>query len=182
MKLETSTETALVSLPISLIEALLTMRSALDEDVADALRSITGCSQGTSKVTSNRRSSDVIVPQSGKYAAEFLGTAFFENTLAAIFGRAVDMMAEVAPEALVSLATIRTRGRRFISLEPHDIHPFSPHLPVMRTESGWWISKNISRDQLKLALRELCEVAELSFGKDLKFPLERPQSHEQLAS
>jgi len=175
MKFETSTQTAQVSLPISLVEALLTMRSALDEDVADALRSITGCSQGTSKPMSDRPSSDVIVPQSGKYAAEFLGTAFFENTLAAIFGRAVDMMADVAPEALVSLTSVRTRGRRFISLEPHDIHPFSPHLPVMRTESGWWISKNISKDQLKLALRELCKVSELSFGKDLKFPLEQLQ-------
>jgi len=174
MKFETSTETALVSLPKSLIEALLTMRSALDEDVADALRSITGCSQGASKPTSDRPSSDVIVPQGGKYAAEFLGTPFFENTLAAIFGQVVDMMADVAPEALVSLATVRTRGRRFISLNPIDIHPFSAHLPVMQTESGWWISKNISTDQLKLALRALCKASDLSFGKDLKFPLERP--------
>lgn len=174
MKFETSTKTALVSLPISLIEALLTMRSALDDDVAEVLRNTAGCSPVTNKLTSDRTSLDVIVPQRGKYAAEFLGTAFFENTLAAIFGRAVDMMADVAPEALVSLATVRTRGRRFISLNPNDIHPFSPHLPVMQTESGWWISKNISTDQLKLALRALCRVSDLSFGKDLKFPLERP--------
>lgn len=172
MKFETSTETALVSLPISLIEALLTMRSALDDDVAEALKNTAGCSLVTFKPTADRPSPEVIVPQSGKYAAELLGATFFENTLAAIFGRAVDMMAGVAPEALVSLATVRTRGRRFISLKPHDIHPFSPHLPVMQTESGWWISKNISTDQLKLALRELCKVSDLSFGKDLKFPLE----------
>lgn len=169
MKFETSSNTALVSLPICLIEALLTMRSAMDEDVADALRRITGRSPGTSKPTP-----DVVVPQSGKYAAEFLGTAFSENTLAAIFSRAVDMMADVAPEALDSLAKVRTRSRGFISLDPHNIHPFSPHLPVMRTKSGWWISKNISQGQLQLALRELCKVSELVFGKDLRFPVERP--------
>lgn len=182
MKVESSTQTALVSLPLSVIEALLTMRSALDENVAGELRAITGCSPGASKPTPDRPSPDVFVPERGKYAAEFLGTAFFGNTLAAIFGRAVDMMADVAPEALVSLSTVRTRGRRFISSEPHGIHPFSPHLPVMRTESGWWISKNISKDQLKLALREMCAVSELSFGKDLKFPLERPPLNGQRAS
>jgi len=181
MKVETSTQTALVSLPLSLIEALLTMRSVLDEEVAGALRTIAGRFPSASKPTPDRPSPDVIVPRRGKYAAEFLGTVFFEDTLAAIFGRAVDMMADVAPEALVSLSKVRTRGRRFISMAPHDIHPFSPHLPVMRTESGWWISKNISKDQLKLALRELCEVSELSFGRDLKFPLERPQFKEQVA-
>jgi hypothetical protein len=94
------------------------------------------------------------------------------DTLAALFGRVVDMMADVAPENLVSLAGIRTRGRRFISLEPHGIHPYSPHLPVLQTASGWWISKNISQDQLKLALRAICDVSGLRFGEDLRFPVQ----------
>lgn len=152
------------------------MRSALDDDVAAVLENISGSSPVTNKLTSDRPSLDIIFPRKGKCAAEFLGTVFFGNTLAAIFGRAIDMMADVAPEALVSLATVRTRGRRFISLNPNDIHPFSPHLPVTQTGSGWWISKNISTDQLKLALRELCKVSGLSFGKDIKFPLERPNA------
>ena len=175
MKCETSTQTVLVSLPISFIEALLTMRSALDGEVASALGKSVGGAPASNKAVSNRPAPDVALAEQGKYAAEFLGVGFSENTLAAVFGRVVDMMAEVAPETLVSLATVRTRGRRFISLEPRDIHPHSPHLPVMRTKSGWWISKNISKDQLKLALRTLCEVSDLSFGKDLKFPLRHPR-------
>jgi len=169
MKAETSAQTALVSLPISLIEALLTIRSAVDEDVAGVFRTITGTSPCTSGPTSNRPSPDVIVPQSGKYSAEFLGTTFSENTLAALFGRAIDMMNDVAPEALVELAAIHTRSRRFVAREPRDIHPHNPHLPTMLTQSGWWISKNISQDQLKQALRALCKVSGLSFGTDLKF-------------
>lgn len=174
MMYETSAQTALVSLPVSFIEALLTMRSALDDNVASALGKSVGGAQASNKAVSKRPAPEVVAPELGKYAAELLGVAFSTNTLAAVFGRAVDLMAEVAPEALVSLALIRTRGRRLISLEPRDIHPNSPHLPVMRTESGWWISKNISKDQLKLALRALCKVSGLSFGKDLKFPLRRP--------
>lgn len=171
MKHETSTQTALVSLPISLIEALLQMRSSLDEDVAVALRESLGDAPATDKAASDRPAHDVSTHQRGKYAAEFLGSTFSVNSLAAVFGRVVDMMADVAPEALVSLAAVRTRGRRFIALEPHDIHLHSPHLPVMRTASGWWISKNVSTDQLRLALSTLCEVSDLSFGQDLKFPL-----------
>jgi len=175
MKCETSAQTVLVSLPISLIEALLTIRSALDDDIASALGKSVGGATASNKAVSNRPVPDVDAPERGKYAAELLGVAFSAKTLAAVFGRVVDMMAEVAPETLVSLAAVRTRGRRFVSLEPRDIHPHSPHLPVLRTESGWWISKNISTDQLKLALRSLCKVSGLSFGKDLKFPLKKPR-------
>lgn len=169
MKYDTSTQT-LVSLPISLIEALLKLRSALDDDVALALRKGAESAPASKKIPPVQQPPDV----RGKYAAEFLGVVFSANTLATVFSRVVDMMADVAPEELVKLAAIRTRGRRFVSREPRDIHPHSPHLPVMQTESGWWISNNISQDQLKQALRTLCKVSGLNFGNDLMF-LQRPR-------
>ncbi len=174
MKCETPEQTALVSLPISLIEAMLKMRSALDDHLASALEKSVGGTLASNKAIFNQPAPNFAAPERGKYAAEFLGVVFSANTLANVFGRVVDMMADVAPEALVKLAAIRTRGRRFVSREPHDIHPRSPHLPVTQTQSGWWISKNISQDQLKQALRNLCKVSGLGFGKDLKFPLRQP--------
>lgn len=171
MKCETFTQTALVSLPISVIEALLTMRSALDNDVASALGKSVESTLAPNKILPVRQPRDVAAPKRGKYAAEFLEVVFAANTLATFFSQVVDMMADVAPEELVKLAAIRTRGRRFVSREPRDIHLYSPHLPVMQTTSGWWISKNISQDQLKQALHTLCKVSGLSFGNDLKFPL-----------
>lgn len=79
----------------------------------------------------------------------------------------------VARDVLMSLAEVRTRERRYIALQPDEIHLRSPHLPVMQTPSGWWISKNIGRDQLMGALRELCRISELDFGVDVKFSLKR---------
>lgn len=172
MRYETATQSVLVSLPISIVEAILTLRSKLDDDVASALGKSLVDAQTTNTAVLDAPQSSFAVRERGKYVAEFLGVTFTVDTLAALFGRVVDMMADVAPENLVSLAGSRTRGRRLISLEPHGIHPYSPHLPVLQTASGWWISKNISQDQLKLALRTICDVSGLSFGEDLRFPVQ----------
>lgn len=172
MNCETSARTVLVSLPISFVEALLNMHSALDDKIVFTLGESVRRTPASTTTLSHQPILDAVISERGKYAAEFLGVAFSANTLAQVFGRIVDMTAFVAPEALVSLATIHTRGRRLISLKPNEIHPHSPHLPVMQTKSGWWISKNISQDQLRQALRTLCKVSGLSFGKDLKFPLQ----------
>ena len=171
MKCETPTQAVLVSLPISFVEAILTLQSALDDDVTSALGKSLAGARTVSTALLDPPATSFVSYQRAKYAVEFLGVRFSVDTLAAIFGRVVYMMAAVAPEALVSLAAIRTRGRRFISLEARGIHPSSPHLPVQQTASGWWISKNVSQDQLKSALRTICEVSGLTFGKDLKFPV-----------
>lgn len=172
MNCESSARTVLVSLPISLVEALLKMHFALDDKIASTLVESVRRTPASTTTLSNQPILDAVILERGKYATEFLGVAFSANTLAQVFGQVVDMTEFVAPEVLVSLATIHTRGRRLISLKPNEIHPYSPHLPVMKTKSGWWISKNISQDQLRQALRTLCKVSGLSFGKDLKFPLQ----------
>lgn len=137
MRGETPTQAVSISLPISVIESLLAMRAALDEDVASALGKCVGGAPHVDAAMHNLPRRHIAVQERRKYAAEFLGLGFSADTLAAVFGRAVNMMADVAPEALVSLAEIRTRGRRLVSLEPRHIHPHSPHLPVLKTASGW---------------------------------------------
>jgi hypothetical protein len=171
MTCENPAEAVVVSLPISVVEAILGLRSALDDDVAAAL--------GKSLPSARPMAAALPVPPSprcntlrrGKYRAAFLGVEFDADTLPTVFGRIVDMMAEVAPEALVSLAEICTGRRRFISRDRLRIHLSKPDLPVLQTASGWWISRNISEDQLKLACRKMCAVAGLTFGQDIKFPL-----------
>ncbi|SIS92143.1 hypothetical protein [Phaeovulum vinaykumarii] len=160
-----------VSLPITFVEAILSVRSSFDQGVASALAKSLVDARTLNEQHLPQPVPSVAVPDRGKYAAEFLGVRFAAATLADVFCTVVDMMAEVAPEALVSLSEIRTPGRRFVAKDPHQIHPHSPHLPVLRSVSGWWLSKNISQGQLKLALRKTCEVSRLTFGKDIKFPL-----------
>jgi len=86
-----------------------------------------------------------------------------------IFAQFVDMTAKVAPEALDKLAGMSARRRRFVARNPEAIHPGNRHLPITRTASGWWISKNIGQEDLKRALRALCDAAGLTFGADVKF-------------
>ena len=40
----------------------------------------------------------------------------------------------------------------------------------MKTKSGWWISANMSEQQLSTAFRLMADAAGLRFGKDLIFP------------
>lgn len=174
MSCEIRNRTVLVSLPVSFVEALLDMRTALDDDLASALEKTVGGSPASSVSQPCETNPKTITPGRGKYTAEFLGVAFSANTLPKVFERVIDMTAKRSPEALDSLAKIIPRARRYVAREPGMVHLYSPHLPVARTTSGWWISKCISRDDLIRALRDLCEVSELSFGKDLKFPLRQP--------
>jgi hypothetical protein len=77
MKCESSPRTVLVSLPISFVEALLNMRSALDDEVASALGESVGGAPTSTTALSDRPKLDAITSERGKYA-EFLGVAFSE--------------------------------------------------------------------------------------------------------
>lgn len=140
------TNTVLVSLPMPFVEAILAARSTLDKDAAAALQKSLEIARKLDRHVSDQPSHFIPTPERGKYSAEFMGVRFAIDTLAGVFRRIVEMMAEVAPEALASLSEIRTRGRRLVAMNPCHIHPYSPHLPVLQTDAGWWISKNISQD------------------------------------
>ena len=159
-----------VSLPLSFINALLQMHGAFEPDLLQSLqeRSL-GDEQFGSEADPRGREIDIPASR-GKYAAEFLGVAIYASTLPKVFSQIVDLMAEVAPDALKTLATHRSRKRRFVARNRDDIHPGRSDLRVLQSSSGWWISGNIGLEDLKRALRELTDVAGLTFGQDMVFP------------
>ena len=106
---------------------------------------------------------------SRKYAGEFLGTSLHARTLPEFFADVINLASAVAPEALVELSTWRTSARRFVAAEPEAVHPRNPHLPVLKTASGWWISRNIGQEDLERALSALCSVSRLTYGRDVMF-------------
>lgn len=163
MEMHSPQGTVQVSLPISFINGLLQMHGALAPEVIQSLkaRAIEACQSGQ----------EVALPvRAGKYAAEFLGVGISATTLPGIFSQIVDLMAEVAPDALELLAKRKSRKRRFVARDRQNIHPGRSDLRVIRTASGWWTSGNIGRDDLKRALRELATAAGLAFGRDVVFP------------
>lgn len=174
MTRETSTRTVLV--PKAVAEALLTLGSALDDELRDTLKQ---CLAGTclwNTSPSSLLSEASFKPGHGGYEAEYLGTEFAARTLPEVLARIVDMTAEVAPEVLVALAKQRARKRRYIARTREEVHPGNQHLPAMKTASGWWISKNIGREDLIRTLRALCRTSGLDFGEDLRFRLRRAEN------
>lgn len=167
MKADFTQRSVLVSLPIRLVEALLAAHAELGGDLSDALKF--SVSDGFASAREVASAVDVLPQPAGKYVVEFLGAQVAARTLPAIFSQIVDLMAEVAPEALDALASMSARTRRFIAVDPHVIHPGNQNLPVMQTSSGWWISKNIGREDLERAMRALCCASGLAYGSDLKF-------------
>ncbi len=168
---EISERKILVMLPENLVGALLEVSAYLNASLAGSLQdaieiSANNTGGGSQKPIVKARP----VQQAGKYSAEFLGQILSAWTLPEIFARIVDLTAYVAPEALDVLASKRANKRRYVSRSSETIHPGRPDLAVMRTTSGWWISKNIGQDDLKRALRTLSQAAGLNFGRDVKFP------------
>ena len=170
MTIEISERTMLVALPESMVGALLQMNASLNAGLAGSLQSlIVGSTNVPAERDHEPNAKACSMPQAGKYSAEFLGETLTSWTLPEIFVQVVDMTAVVAPEALDKLAAMRPRKRRFVARDPEAIHPGRPDLTVRQTTSGWWISKNIGREDLKRALQALAQAAGLSFGEDVKF-------------
>jgi hypothetical protein len=171
MTIEISERTMLVALPESMVGALLQMSASLNAGLAGSLQSlIAGSINEPAERDREPNAKARSMPQAGKYSAEFLGATLIAWTLPEIFAKAVDLTAHVAPEALDRLASMRASKRRFVARNPEKIHPGRPDLAVIRTASGWWISKNIGQEDLKRALQALAQAAGLSFGEDVKFP------------
>ena len=106
---------------------------------------------------------------SGKYVGEIFGVRVTARTLPEFFEIILNIISHVAPEVLVYLSVFQTQSRRFVAASPELVHLDNPNLPVMKTASGWWISKNIGQEDLKRALRALCYVSGLKYGGDVIF-------------
>jgi hypothetical protein len=107
--------------------------------------------------------------ETGKYGLELLGEPLRASTLAELFGALIDRLAELDPEAVEKLSTMRSTKRGFVSREKNAIHPGRPDLPLRRTRSGWWISANIGTEDLERALWRTCEANDLVYCRDIRF-------------
>lgn len=104
-----------------------------------------------------------------KYQAVVLGQHIEAQTLGSLFAKAVDLIAIAAPEAIEQLAQMRARSRVYVAVDPTLLHAGRTDLRSLQSESGWWVSANISEVDLKRGLKALCRAAGLRFGSDLRF-------------
>jgi hypothetical protein len=175
---ENNTDLVSVQLPFPFVQGLLALTNLLDKRVTAALRS------ALEEHQREPTTSEPVIPPSASSAnradplphntnlvAEILGQRVSGATLPDLFARSVDVIHELEPSAIERLAGKKTHARRYVARRREDIHLKSPHLETMETGSGWWISANVSEQQVTTAMRLLANAANLKFGKDFIFPL-----------
>jgi hypothetical protein len=182
MKTEKNNGLVSVELPLTFVHGLLALTHLMDNRVTDSLRSALEEHQRvptvpeleTPSLTAGpKRASPV--PHNTNLLAEILGQRVSGTNLSDLFARCVDVIHELDPPAIERLAGKKTHARRYVARRREDIHLKSPHLETIETESGWWISANVSEQQVTTAMRLLASAANLTFGKDFIFPLTAPR-------
>jgi hypothetical protein len=169
-----------VELPLSFVHGLLALTHLMDDGVIAALQYAAlsfpepipepaPLPAPRPEIAASKRAATV--PHRTKLGAKILGQRIPGHSLSDLFGNCVDVIHELDPTALERLAQIKTHARHYVARRAEQIHLKSPHLETLRTQSGWWISANVSEQQVEKAFRLLAEAANLTFGKDVIFPL-----------
>lgn len=109
----------------------------------------------------------------GQYKAQYLGEELRSDILWDLFKQIVELSEDLDPEFVKELSTRILRSRRAVSKTRDGVHLRSKHLIVetQQTRGGYWISKNIGKDDLRRQCELLCNVAGLKFAYDLKLDL-----------
>lgn len=113
--------------------------------------------------------------RTGKFAFRLHGKRIEARSLKDAYLGCLRALAESEPRFLDKLGALSTRARRIVAREPEDLFLRKPELarkfavPLCR---GWWADTNLSRQQCENRLKLACDVAEITFGRDLvlEFP------------
>lgn len=175
---ENTAELVSVELPLPFVHGLLALTLLMDNRVTASLQSALEEHQRESTTpepetpplaSSAKRASPL--PRNTNLKVKIRGQRVSGATLPDLFARCVDVIHELDPLAIERLAGKKTHARRYVARRSEDVHLKSHHLETMKTGSGWWISANVSEQQVTTAMLLLANAANLTFGKDFIFPL-----------
>lgn len=161
----TEIDTVAVSLPRQAVEALLSLHDAMTQFDSALIEAALTVSAAMPQSTG----AFIRPQQTSKYEAFFLGQTIRGNRLADIFAQVIDLTHSMAPEVIEKLCNAGSHSRRLAALSPEGVHLSSPHLPTLKTRTGWFVSNNIGKQQLVAALKVLCRLSGLEYGKDIAF-------------
>ena len=100
---------------------------------------------------------------------EVFGERISAPSMGRLFRDLVDLIHDLDPCVIQRLSAKKAKVRRFVANCPERIHGGRMDLPTLQTESGWWVSDNIGTEDLKRALRALCEAGGLTYGNDIRY-------------
>ena len=177
MEAETNTNLVFVALPLPFVQGLLALTHIMDKRVTDSLRAGLEMHQRVPDPLKPETPPLTVISKRGapvshdtNLIAEILGQRVRGVTLPDLFARCVDLIHELDPSVIERLSGKKTHARRYVARRKEDIHFRSPHLETIETAAGWWISANVSEQQVTSAMRLLAGAANLIFGRDIIFP------------
>jgi hypothetical protein len=104
----------------------------------------------------------------GKHQVLLLGERICAPTLGKLFAAVVDAVYDLDPAAIERLSEMRGRTRRFVARYKGDVNDGRLDLPHLKTRSSWWVSGNVSRADVRRALKSLCHACGLDAQHDIR--------------
>jgi hypothetical protein len=151
------------------LPALIALKQSSDESLADVIQRVADASRpGDNKLVFQAGQAKKKASKAHyKHRILFLDVIIGANSLGELFGKLIDVLFDIAPESLEKLARMKARTRRYVARDRNNIHPASPHLPTLKTKSGWYVSKNVGTDDFIRGVRALCRASDLKHGEDV---------------
>ena len=173
MRVNNSHSTIQVAVYETTLPALVALKRFPDEPLADVIeRFADAFRQRDSKSDLQAGRAKMKVPKAYyKHEITFLDATIGANSLGELYGKLIDALFDIAPEAVKKLAGMKARTRRYVARDRSSIHPASPHLPTLKTKSGWCVSKNIGQDDFKRGVKALCRACDIKYGEDVRIQL-----------
>jgi len=171
MKTIKSHSTVHVAVYETTLPNLVVLKRFPDEPLAEVIERVArACRQRDSRLVLQEEQAKKKVSKSHyKHKILFLDTMIGANSLSELYGKLVDLLFDVAPEAVEKLAGMKARIRRFVAKDRSGIHPSSPQLPTLKTKSGWYVSKNIGEKDFLRGVRALCKACNIKYDEDVKY-------------
>jgi hypothetical protein len=165
-----SISTVQITVDEAILSALVALKQSPEEPLASVIdRASNALRQRNEQlVYQEERETKATIPYC-KHEVVFLGSIATANSYGELYGKLVDMLFAVAPEAVKELAEMKARSRHYVAKDHDKIHPGSMHLPTLKTKTGWFVSKNIGKIDFFRGVKALCKSANIKFGEDVMF-------------
>ncbi|MGV6816509.1 MAG: hypothetical protein ACWA44_04450 [Thiotrichales bacterium] len=149
---------------------LFAMKQSREEPLADVIQRI-------SKDTKRRKPlgglqdgdcKEEVLESGYRHQLLVLDSVIGADSFGELYGKLIDVVSDVADDVIEDLASMRARSRFYVSRNRAGIHPGSPHLPTLKTTSGWYVSRNVGFKDFVRGVQALCVAGEIEYGKDIR--------------
>jgi len=104
------------------------------------------------------------------YGFVFKGEKYIASNAIEVLVKVLEKLSSLDSTFLIQFASRKHgKSRRYIAKNADELYPGREDLIhfSQQLSSGWWVGTNYSRSSIKKIIKMACEVAGISFGRDL---------------